>query len=251
MRSNGHFLIIALVLAMSAAAGTVLGADRQIGPDETCSLALNVVEQESSALQSDSTIYLYMPDKMSVHKAVAKEGKLIFQKLGSGEYGVMAEKAGFSNSYFKIELDCASLGDEAMRRVRIPLWKSAKRDVLRLKFEDESGRLILNDPLQLGRHKPDGPSDPKVVESGVISGRALKLVKPEYPDAARLSNTRGSVQVRVTIGYDGLIESAEAIKGSPLLREAAENAARQSVFAPTYLDGAPVKVVGVIVYSFR
>jgi hypothetical protein len=44
--------------------------------------------------------------------------------------------------------------------------------------------------------------------------------------------------------------SASAVSGHPLLRQAAEQAARESKFSPTMLSGQPVKVTGIVVYNF-
>jgi TonB family protein len=61
----------------------------------------------------------------------------------------------------------------------------------------------------------------------------------------------GAVNVQVLIDEDGRVVSAQAISGHPLLRGAAESAARQARFQPTNLSGAPVKVSGTIVYNFN
>jgi TonB family protein len=60
----------------------------------------------------------------------------------------------------------------------------------------------------------------------------------------------GAVNVQVTIDEQGNISSASAVSGHPLLRQAAEEAARNAKFAPTALQGVPVIVTGVIVYNF-
>lgn len=91
---------------------------------------------------------------------------------------------------------------------------------------------------------------PKTVTAGVLNGKATKLVKPEYPAAAKAVKASGAVNVQVTIGEDGSVVSAEAVSGHPLLRTAAVDAAKASTFSPTTLSGIPVKVTGVIVYSF-
>jgi len=85
---------------------------------------------------------------------------------------------------------------------------------------------------------------------GVLNGKALKLPRPEYPAAARAVKASGAVNVQVTIDEQGNIISASAVSGHPLLRQAAEQAAREAQFAPTLLEGVPVKVTGVIVYNF-
>jgi TonB family protein len=91
---------------------------------------------------------------------------------------------------------------------------------------------------------------PKVVSGGVVNSKATNLVKPTYPQAARAVRASGAVNVQVTISENGSVISASAVSGHPLLRAAAEQAARSSKFSPTLLSGQPVKVTGVIVYNF-
>lgn len=85
---------------------------------------------------------------------------------------------------------------------------------------------------------------------GVVNGKAIKLVKPDYPRAAAAIRASGIVPVQVTIGEDGNVISASAVGGHPLLKAAAEAAARESKFTPTYIAGQAVKVSGVINYNF-
>jgi protein TonB len=47
------------------------------------------------------------------------------------------------------------------------------------------------------------------------------------------------------------VTKAQAVSGHPLLRAAAEAAARQASFSPTLLSGKPVKVTGVLTYEFK
>jgi TonB family protein len=91
---------------------------------------------------------------------------------------------------------------------------------------------------------------PKTVSGGVVNSKATNLVKPAYPAAARAVRAGGAVNVQVTISETGSVISASAVSGHPLLRGAAEAAARASRFSPTLLSGQPVKVTGVIVYNF-
>jgi TonB family protein len=85
---------------------------------------------------------------------------------------------------------------------------------------------------------------------GVINGKATSLPKPRYPASARAIRAGGKVNVRVLINEKGRVVSANAVSGHPLLRNAAETAARQAQFSPTLLSGEAVKVSGVIVYNF-
>ncbi len=91
---------------------------------------------------------------------------------------------------------------------------------------------------------------PKKVSGGVLNGKASSLPAPEYPAAARAVEASGTVNVQITINEQGDIVSASAVSGHPLLRQAAEQAARKAKFAPTLLSGVPVSVTGVLVYNF-
>lgn len=90
----------------------------------------------------------------------------------------------------------------------------------------------------------------KKISAGVLNSRAKSLPKPEYPAAMKSVDAKGAVNVAVLIDEDGNVESATAVSGHPLLRAAAEEAARQAKFSPTQLSGNPVKVSGVIIYNF-
>ncbi|MCB1024262.1 MAG: TonB family protein [Acidobacteria bacterium] len=91
---------------------------------------------------------------------------------------------------------------------------------------------------------------PKIINTGVVNGKAISLPAPNYPEKAKENNIKGAVTVEVVIGHKGNIESAKAISGHDDLRDAATEAARQAKFQPTLINGIPVKVKGVIVYNF-
>lgn len=98
--------------------------------------------------------------------------------------------------------------------------------------------------------KPIVEKIPPVVSGGVVNGKATNLVKPVYSSAARTMRVGGEVKVQVTIDEDGKVISASAVSGHPLLRGAAETAAKSSTFTPTTLSKQKVKVTGVIIYNF-
>ncbi len=83
-----------------------------------------------------------------------------------------------------------------------------------------------------------------------MNGKARNLVTPSYPAAAKAVRASGAVNVQVTIDEAGNVISANATSGHPLLKVAAEQAARASKFSPTQLSGQPVKVTGIIIYNF-
>ena len=87
-------------------------------------------------------------------------------------------------------------------------------------------------------------------ERPALNGRALRLAKPAYPPIARSAGAEGEVEVQVLINFEGEVIAASAINGHPLLQATSVKAARDSLFAPTKLDGKPVMVVGVLKYNF-
>ncbi|HYX30282.1 MAG TPA: TonB family protein [Pyrinomonadaceae bacterium] len=94
--------------------------------------------------------------------------------------------------------------------------------------------------------------DPKEQNpGGVINGRAVKLVTPEFPPAAVSAHAYGDVTVLVLMNKEGKIQAAQVESGHPLLRAAALKAAKASRFSPPLVDGKPQNIVGRIVYSFR
>ncbi len=99
--------------------------------------------------------------------------------------------------------------------------------------------------------KPTPKPAPKTISGGVVNGKAISLPAPPYPAAAKAVGAKGSVSVQVLIDENGNVVSAAATGGHPLLRSAAEGAARRAKFRPTELSGQPVKVSGVITYVFN
>ncbi|HSE32103.1 MAG TPA: energy transducer TonB [Pyrinomonadaceae bacterium] len=87
----------------------------------------------------------------------------------------------------------------------------------------------------------------QVPDSG---GQAIDKVIPEYPPIARAARASGNVVVLVLIDEEGKVIAAQSVSGHPLLQAASVNAARQSTFTPTEVDGKPVKVLATLTYTF-
>lgn len=102
----------------------------------------------------------------------------------------------------------------------------------------------------LAGNQPEGSGDTKLINGGVLNGKALSLPKPAYPPAARAVGASGAVSIQVLIDENGDIFSSEPVSGHPLLRSSARIAACGSKFSTTTLSGQPVKVMGVITYNF-
>jgi TonB family protein len=97
---------------------------------------------------------------------------------------------------------------------------------------------------------PPTPAAAPRVSKGVTTGEALVKPQPIYPSIAKQINASGEVQVSIVIGENGRVIEAKAVKGHPVLRAAAEEAARKWVFRPTLLDGKPVKQPGTLTFVF-
>src|SRR5262245_44140119 len=107
---------------------------------------------------------------------------------------------------------------------------------------------------------PDAPSQqprgvpvgvPGGVSKGVIAGEAITIVQPVYPAIAKQINASGEVRVEVIIGENGRVISVKAVSGHPVLRSAAEDAARKWVFKPAEAGGKPVQVQGTLSFVFN
>jgi TonB family protein len=107
-------------------------------------------------------------------------------------------------------------------------------------------------PVETAYDAPPPPTPTVVprVSKGVTTGEALVKPQPVYPSIAKQINASGEVQVAIVIGENGRVIEAKAVKGHPVLRAAAEDAARKWVFRPTLLDGKPVKQPGTLTFVF-
>lgn len=86
---------------------------------------------------------------------------------------------------------------------------------------------------------------------GVIEGKLIRKVLPQYPEMARRAGVGGDIVLSATIGTDGKLKNIRVVSGSPLLREAAISAARQWRYSPYLLGGKPVETDTHITISFK
>jgi TonB family protein len=89
------------------------------------------------------------------------------------------------------------------------------------------------------------------VVDDILEGNAITRVEPIYPPTARALKAFGTVRVQIIISETGRVIEAKAISGHQALRTAAVEAAYKWVFKPTTLDGAPIKVQGVLTFNFK
>ena len=116
-------------------------------------------------------------------------------------------------------------------------------------WQTVSSSLKIEAPLVTVMGAKPAENDSKI-EGGVLNGKALALPQPAYPPLARAAHISGTVTIQVLIDEQGNVVDAHAVEGHPLLQPACLAAARQARFSPTSLGGVPVKVTGVIQYTF-
>jgi hypothetical protein len=101
--------------------------------------------------------------------------------------------------------------------------------------------------------EPQAPPPPppqalvQVPENMLLSQVIIKA-NPNYPPNANELNITGTVEVEIIVSEIGLVVEAAAISGPLAMRNAAEEAARKWVFAPTILNGEPVRVKSVLTF---
>jgi TonB family protein len=123
--------------------------------------------------------------------------------------------------------------------------------------------------LLVGSSDAQDPSKTQI-KGGILNGKAISLPKPAYPIEAKAAGVQGIVYVNVDVDESGAVVSAAASttthkvvrsKGEqtveveippadPILGQAAERAALEARFAPTLLNGQPVRIAGTIIYNF-
>ena len=89
------------------------------------------------------------------------------------------------------------------------------------------------------------------ISGGVIAGMLLAPIQPVYPEIAKISHTQGTVVIEAVISTNGLIRSANAVSGPPMLRAAALDAVRNARYKPYLLNGAPTEVQTTITVNFH
>ena len=132
--------------------------------------------------------------------------------------------------------------------IKDPAFEQASDGLTCLSYE--SGRQELMNELNEIRIQFAPPRE-AAVKVDRLDGKALKLPKPKYPTAARDRRLSGIVVVKLEIDEEGKVISAtDMCQGPPYLTESALESAREARFTPVTSNGLPIKVKGVIKYSF-
>lgn len=90
----------------------------------------------------------------------------------------------------------------------------------------------------------------KRVSGAVAEFEIVENPAPGYPPIAKAARAQGKVVVKLIADEEGNVIAAQALSGHPLLQSSAVMAARKIRTSPVMMNGAPVKVSGIIVYTF-
>lgn len=94
------------------------------------------------------------------------------------------------------------------------------------------------------------PNELEVSNAGALNARATKRVDAVYPNLAKQNGAAGLVRVYVIIDEKGRVVDISRSEGPMLLRQAAENAARQWFFEGISAEVRPARISGYIDFNF-
>ena len=89
----------------------------------------------------------------------------------------------------------------------------------------------------------------KITQSEALSAAVAK-VQPEYPALAKQLKISAAVELDVTIGETGAVETVTPISGNPVLTRPAAEALKKWKFKPFLEGGSPVKAQAAMKISF-
>jgi TonB family protein len=157
---------------------------------------------------------------------------------------ILSDELGFAALASAYKNDAESL---LLRQPELSVFVPGASEAERRRYEGIKSAVTRTMPAVVSDTNPQPPAK---VAGGILNGRALNMIKPGYPAAAREAGASGKVEVRIVFDETGKVIWAKAISGHPQLRQAAEDAAWQTKFSPTILSGQPVKTSGILVYNF-
>lgn len=156
-----------------------------------------------------------------------------------------AEYAGARQALASSQTQIAALGG-------IPPLRPGKSPVNKVSAPSPySTKKVSETPLEIKAPEKAAaqPSEPAVNEAGSLNAFATKRVVPRYPPLAKQSGAAGLVRVHVIV-ESGKVISVSRSEGPILLRNAAEEAARQWSFQVVSIEGRPTRLSGYIDFTF-
>ncbi len=97
---------------------------------------------------------------------------------------------------------------------------------------------------------PTTKGDQRILDVGSLTEKSTRKIVPVYPQIAKTAGASGLVRVKVLVDENGSVSSIVWTEGPVLLRQAAQDAARQWKFPPMVVNGKPMRVAGYIDFGF-
>ena len=97
---------------------------------------------------------------------------------------------------------------------------------------------------------PTASGEQRILEVGSLTDKGTSKIVPSYPQIAKSAGVSGLVRVKVLVDENGSVASIVWTEGPVLLRQAAQDAARQWKFPPMVVNGKPMRVAGYIDFGF-
>jgi TonB family protein len=149
-------------------------------------------------------------------------------------------------------LESANKSDETVPPGGLLVFENGK-EVFRLPPEKNKDSASAQQLMQPASEVDPDTLSQRVVEvpEATAQRELLHRVEPEYPEAARLQNIQGRVQLEVHIGTDGSVEDVEVVSGSPVLAQASADAVKQWKFKPRVQNERPVEMQTRVTFDFK
>lgn len=93
-------------------------------------------------------------------------------------------------------------------------------------------------------------NDQPLNDFGMLNAKASRRVLPRYPPEAKKAGAAGLVRVHVVVDENGRVVEVSSSEGPPLLRQVAEDAARQWFFEGIAGPGQKERFTGYIDFNF-
>jgi protein TonB len=106
-------------------------------------------------------------------------------------------------------------------------------------------------PVNVKSAPPPASTGALRVGGEIKEPKRLTHVNPSYPDIARQARVQGVVILECRIGPQGNVTDVKVLRGIPLLDQAAIEAVKQWVYAPTLLNGVPVSLIMTVTVNFK
>jgi protein TonB len=90
----------------------------------------------------------------------------------------------------------------------------------------------------------------RLVQSQLVDVKLVKSTAPVYPQIAKTRRLTGLVKVKLRVGSDGRVMSAEFVSGPSIFKDAALEAVRQWRYQPATLDGKAIEQETEITLKF-